>query len=141
VLTRSPSPAGRGFTPEGLLTAFLDVTAPYAPPSPGTLSPTLWGSEDHVRELFGDPAEFLELSRRQYVERAARPSQYVEFYKETFGPVVATYRSLADRPDRIEALDRDFLDFAEHSNSGPPEGPADLRPIADDWNEARRASS
>jgi ubiquinone/menaquinone biosynthesis C-methylase UbiE len=115
------------FTPEGLLTHFLEVTASYAPSPPTTLSPTLWGSEDHLRALFGDRAEFIELSRRQYVERAATPSHYVQFYKHTFGPVVATYSSLADQPDRVEALDRDFLDFARRFNSGPPAGPAEYR--------------
>src|ERR671924_1029110 len=43
------------FTPEGLFADFLGALAPYAPPPPpGALSPALWGSEQHVRELFGD---------------------------------------------------------------------------------------
>jgi ubiquinone/menaquinone biosynthesis C-methylase UbiE len=116
------------FTPEGLFTAFLGALAPYAPPPPpGAPSPALWGSEKHVRELFGKRIASLELTRREYVERAASPRDYVELFKQTFGPVVAIYGSLGDEPERATALDRDFLDFASRANSGPPEGPAEYR--------------
>ena len=116
------------FTPEGLFTDFLGVFAPYvAPPPQSARSPALWGSEQHVRELFGERVEFLELARREYAERAASPHDYVELFKQTFGPVVAIYRSLADEPERSAALDRDFLEFATRANSGRPSGPAEYR--------------
>ena len=114
------------FTPEGLAAEFFAVFAPYAPaPPPGALPPVLWGSAEHVRELFGDRVEALELTRREYVERAASPRDYREFFKATFGPAVAIYGSLADQPDRAAALDREFLEFATRSNRGAPEGPAE----------------
>ncbi|HEX2126781.1 MAG TPA: hypothetical protein VHF45_09515 [Thermoleophilaceae bacterium] len=97
------------------------------PPTPEALLPTLWGSEEHVRELFGDRAESLEMTRGHYVERAESPRDYREFFKRTFGPVVGIYASLAEEPERAAALDRDFLEFATRANSGPPEGPAEYR--------------
>jgi ubiquinone/menaquinone biosynthesis C-methylase UbiE len=116
------------FTPEGLFTDFLEVFAPYVPPPPqGARSPALWGSEEHVRELFGERVEFLELARREYAERAASPREYAELLKQTFGPIVAIYQSLGDQPERSAALDRDFLEFADRANSGPAEGPAEYR--------------
>jgi ubiquinone/menaquinone biosynthesis C-methylase UbiE len=114
------------FTPEGLLTRFFEVFIPYMPPPrPGDLPPVLWGSEDHVRELFGGKVSSLEMSRRTYVERAASPRAYCEFFKETFGPVAAIYSGLANKPRDRAALDRAFLDFAEQSNQGRPGGPAE----------------
>jgi 2-polyprenyl-6-hydroxyphenyl methylase/3-demethylubiquinone-9 3-methyltransferase len=114
------------FTPEGLAAEFFHVFAPYAPPPPpGALPPVMWGSEEHVRELFGDRVASLELTRGEYVERAASPREYCELFKATFGPVLATYASLADHPDRTAALDREFLEFATRSNRGAPEGPAE----------------
>ena len=116
------------FTPEGLITEFFGALAPYMPPPPpGALPPAAWGAEQHVRELFGDRVESLETSRGQYVERAESPAAYVEFFKRTFGPVVATYAGLADEPERQAALDRDFLEFAVRTNSGPEGGPAEYR--------------
>lgn len=114
------------FTPEGLISDFFGALAPYAPPpSPGALPPPLWGNEEHVRTLFGDRVESLEMTRGEYIERADDPRDYREFFKQTFGPVVAIYGNLADQPDRLAALDRDFLDFATRSNQGGPDGPAE----------------
>ena len=116
------------FTPEGLISHFFGALAPYMPPpSPGALPPAQWGSETHVRELFGDRVESLQMTRRHYVEKAASPRDYRELFKETFGPVVAIYASLAKEPERAAAIDRDFLEFATRANSGPPEGPAEYR--------------
>ncbi len=104
---------------------FFGALAPYMPPPPpGALPPPLWGSEAHVRELFGDRVESLEMTRGHYVERADSPRDYREFFKQTFGPLVGTYASLAEESKRAAALDQDLLEFATRANSGAPEGPA-----------------
>jgi 2-polyprenyl-6-hydroxyphenyl methylase/3-demethylubiquinone-9 3-methyltransferase len=114
------------FTPEGLGGAFFELLGRYAPAPPaGTPSPLLWGSEEHVRALFGDRVASLRLERREYVERAESPSAYCGLFKRTFGPVVAIAASLAADPDRAAALDREFLEFAERSNRGVAGGPAE----------------
>jgi ubiquinone/menaquinone biosynthesis C-methylase UbiE len=116
------------FTPDGLAAEFFGVFAPYMPSPPsGAEPPVLWGSEAHVRELFGERVEWLALERRDYVERATSPRDYCDFFKATFGPAVAVYASLADMPERATSLDREFLDFAERANEGEREGPAGYR--------------
>ena len=116
------------FTPEGLISDFFAALAPYMPPPPpGAMPPPLWGSEEHVRDLFADRLESLEMSRRHYVERADSPRDYHELFKQTFGPVVATYMRLVDDPDRAGSLDRDFLDFTTRANSAPSDGAAEYR--------------
>lgn len=107
------------FTPRGTAADFFDVFVPYMPPPPpGAQPPVLWGSEQHVRELFGDRVSFLQLKRDRYIERAASPRAYCEFIKETFGPVAAIYAGLQEAdPGRAEQLDREFLQFAERANS------------------------
>ena len=115
------------FTPDGLAGEFFAVFGRYAPPPPpGALPPVLWGSEDHVRDLFGDRAE-LDLRRGEYVERNADgPRGYIEFCKACFGPVIAIYAGLDGDAEQRAALDRDALAFAERANAGPPGGPAEL---------------
>jgi 2-polyprenyl-6-hydroxyphenyl methylase/3-demethylubiquinone-9 3-methyltransferase len=112
------------FTPEGLAADFFEMLGRHGPPAPsGAPAPILWGSEAHVRELFGDRVVSLEMSRRRYVERAAGgPRGYREYFKAYFGPVIALYASLAGQPERIAALDRDFLDFATRSSRRGPKG-------------------
>ena len=115
------------FTPEGLAASFFGLFAAYAPaPPPGALSPVMWGSEEHVRELFGERLASLEMTRETYVERSpGGPGAYCDFFNATFGPVVALRAALADRPDRLAALDRDFLEFATSANRAQPGQPAE----------------
>jgi ubiquinone/menaquinone biosynthesis C-methylase UbiE len=116
------------FTPEGLGGRFFELVGRHAPPPPpGAVAPTLWGSEAHVRELFGDRVSTLEATRREYVERAASPPAYVELFAETFGPLVALRAALSGEPDRLAALDGDLHDFATREDSGPAGGPAEYR--------------
>lgn len=112
------------FTPEGGVGDFFDVFAPYLPaPPPGSEAPVLWGTEEHVRALLGGRAS-LQLERRVLVERCAGgPREYCDFYRETFGPVVAAYA--AAQPDRVADLDREFLAFAARLNQGSDEGPSE----------------
>jgi ubiquinone/menaquinone biosynthesis C-methylase UbiE len=109
------------FPPGGLAEDIFGVVAPYMPPPPPDAnSPLLWGTEEHVRQLFGDHVESLEIKERMYTERAASPQAYVDLYKDTFGPVVATYEALRDQPERAASLDREFLEFAQRANRGAP---------------------
>ena len=111
------------FTPESLAGEFFALFGRYAPPSDEP-PPVLWGSEAHVRELFGDRLAALEMTRAVNVERSpGGPAAYCRFFKETFGPVVALYSALPE--DRRAALDRDFLEFATRANVAPPEQPAE----------------
>jgi ubiquinone/menaquinone biosynthesis C-methylase UbiE len=115
------------FVPEGTAADFFGVLEPYGPPPPpGTLSPLLWGSEEHVRELFGDGVEALELTRTTYVERAASREAYVDLFEETFGPVVALFTALAEDPERAAGLDRALRDLADRRDRGAPGGPAEF---------------
>jgi SAM-dependent methyltransferase len=110
------------FTPEGLGGEFFEAVGRFAPPGPSDAqSPLLWGTEAHVRDLFGDRVESLDLTRETYVERAADPNEWVSLYERTFGPVIAIRSSLADPTD----FDRAFLDFATSANRGAPGGPAE----------------
>jgi ubiquinone/menaquinone biosynthesis C-methylase UbiE len=114
------------FTPEGLAERFFGTIAPYLPPPPPSAQPPLlWGDERHVRELFGDEVKSLDATRGTYVERAESPAAYVELFEQTFGPVVAVYASLADRPERLAALEREFLEFAVGANSASAGAPAE----------------
>jgi len=116
------------FTPEGLAADFFGAFVPYMPPPPpGAASPLLWGSEVHVRELFGAGVATLETTRHSYVEATATPHDYQRLCEQTFGPVIALRAGLAAQPERLAALDRDFAAFTQRGNSGPPGGRAEYR--------------
>lgn len=108
------------WTPEGFIGNLFKTMKPYAPPPPPGASPApLWGSEDHVRELFGDRVSDLTMWRQTVVlDHCTEPTQFREYWKSNYGPTIAAYKFNADAPDRIEALDRDFLEFLTSWNRG-----------------------
>jgi ubiquinone/menaquinone biosynthesis C-methylase UbiE len=101
------------WTPEGFIGNLFATMKPYAPPPPpGASPPPLWGNEDHVRALFGDGVTDL-TARRQTVrmDHCANPLEFREYWKRNYGPTIAAYRVNQDQPERLAALDRDFLSF------------------------------
>ena len=39
------------------------------------------------------------------------PADFREYWKRTYGPTIAAYRYTASQPDRVDDLDRDFLNL------------------------------
>jgi SAM-dependent methyltransferase len=93
-IARVLSPGGRlavaAWTPDGGMGAFFRTVGPYLPPpSPLAQPPALWGSEEHVTELFAGSGIELEF------ERELAPSvpfestdEAVEFITTKFGPMI-----------------------------------------------------
>jgi hypothetical protein len=52
------------------------------------------------------------------MRRHRRPEDFRDCFKTQYGPIVATYRSLARDPDRTAALDRDLADLARRHDRG-----------------------
>jgi ubiquinone/menaquinone biosynthesis C-methylase UbiE len=112
------------WTPQGFIGNLLVTMKPYAPPPPpGASPPPLWGDEDHVRELFGDQVTNLVMRRQQIVmDHSSSPEEFREFWKHNYGPTIAAYKFNAEHPDRVAALDRDFLSFLTEWNSATEPG-------------------
>jgi ubiquinone/menaquinone biosynthesis C-methylase UbiE len=117
-LLRVVRPDGRigliSWTPEGFIGQMFATMKPYAPPPPpGAQPPPLWGSEAHVRELFGDRVVDVEARRQSLpVTAYANPEAFRDYFKRNYGPTIAVYRFIADDPEKVAALDRDLVDLA-----------------------------
>jgi SAM-dependent methyltransferase len=110
------------WTPEGMIGALFRTMGPFAPPPPpGAQPPPLWGSEEHMAELFGDRVKFGTL-RRQVLEITAfeRPRDYGQHFKDRYGPTIVAQNNArsSNREDEFdEALDR----FCDEWNLGTPD--------------------
>lgn len=108
------------WTPEGFIGQMFATMKPYAPPPPpGAQPPPLWGSEEHVRALFGDRVADV-VARRQTVtvDRFAGPEEFRDYFKTNYGPTVAAYRGIEGDLDRVAALDRDLAELARRHDRG-----------------------
>src|SRR5919107_2590950 len=76
------------WTPEGLIGAFFKTMGQFAPPPPPWAQPPpLWGSEDHVDELFGDRVEWRTLERDLLdITAFEKPQDWGEHFKQLYGP-------------------------------------------------------
>jgi SAM-dependent methyltransferase len=110
------------WTPEGMIGALFRGIGPFAPPPPpGAQPPPLWGSEQHLHELFGDRVEYRTLAREVLnVTAFARPQDYADHFISSYGPTIAA-RANAARTGREADLDATILKLAEDWNRGTPE--------------------
>jgi SAM-dependent methyltransferase len=96
--------------PTGVMVDLFEIFTRYEQaPLFAAQSPLLWGSEEHVRELFGDRVKSLSLERRAF---EPSPLADVALFKTHHPALVALHRDLADQPERATALDRDLDEVA-----------------------------
>ncbi len=112
------------WTPQGLIGNLFATMKPYAPPPPPGASPApLWGDEQHVRALFGDRVSALQMHRQQIsIDHSPSPEEFREYWKRNYGPTIAVYKFNADQPERVAALDRDFLSLLTDWNHSTEPG-------------------
>jgi SAM-dependent methyltransferase len=82
------------WTPEGSIGAMFERLGEISPPpAAGFQSPLLWGTDEHVRELLSDAAEF----ERHSVEfDEPSPESYTDFMLTSFPPLIAMRAQLGD---------------------------------------------
>jgi ubiquinone/menaquinone biosynthesis C-methylase UbiE len=108
------------WTPEGLIGQMFKVMGPYAPPPPpGATPPPRWGSEDHVREMFGDGLSDLRMERHVLsITEMRTADEYVDMFKEKYGPTLAVQKNIGDDEARQAEFDAAYREFARNANSG-----------------------
>ena len=91
------------------------------PPPPGAQPPPLWGSEQHLADLFGSRVGFG-LQERDVLDVTAftRPHDYAEHFKARYGPTIAALAN-ARRNDREAELHEAFDRFCDEWNRGTPD--------------------
>jgi SAM-dependent methyltransferase len=123
-LLRVLRPGGRlgvvSWTPEGFIGRLFATMRGFVPPPPaGVQPPPLWGSEDHVRELFGDRVDGLAFERDHVeVDLFTGPGDFRAYFRDNYGPTLAAYRGLAEQPDRVAELDAALDALAADADEG-----------------------
>jgi hypothetical protein len=102
-----------------MIGALFRTMGPFAPPPPpGAQPPPLWGSEDHMSELFGDRVAWRSLERDNLeVTAFERPRDYGEHFKSYYGPAIAA-RNNAVKDGREDELDEALDAFCDEWNLG-----------------------
>jgi SAM-dependent methyltransferase len=110
-LLRACRPGGRiglaNWTPEGWVGDMFRTVGRHVAPPAGIQPPTRWGTETGVRELFGTGVASLEITRQNFVWRFVSAEQYLELFRNYYGPVGKAFAALD--ATRQQALRSDLL--------------------------------
>ncbi|MBF8289205.1 MAG: Methyltransferase type 11 [Chloroflexi bacterium] len=117
-LARVCRPGGRiglvAHTPEGFIGQLFKTNAKHVPPPAGLRSPVLWGTEDRLRELFGDTLAGATFERRFYTFRYRSPAAYLDYWRRWYGPTIKAFEAVGDAGRA--ALEADLLDLIARFN-------------------------
>jgi SAM-dependent methyltransferase len=102
------------WTPEGSIGRMSHTIAELVPPPPGGQPPLMWGTEEHVRELWGE-AEF---ERHEIVWTDESPASYARFMLESFGPLLNARELLADRAGELDEAFTEYLRGENQADDG-----------------------
>jgi ubiquinone/menaquinone biosynthesis C-methylase UbiE len=97
------------WTPEGFIGELFRTVAGHVPPPAGVESPMLWGSEQHLRRLFGERICSLEVEERTFTFRFRSAEEFASFFRTWYGPTVKAFGALEG--DARDALERDLVDL------------------------------
>lgn len=102
------------WTPDGMIGQLLRLVGSYVPLPAGLSSPTRWGTEAGLRDLFGDRVT-MQLTQREQVFRHRSPEHVVEFFRTSYGPMERAFATIdTGQADRLYA---DFIALIERSNT------------------------
>src|SRR4051812_23321949 len=98
---------------DGAVGAMFKTVGGHMPPQPDFAEPpTLWGQEDHVREMLEPHGIELEFERSTAAFERATLEDFVTTYEENFGPIVTAKRVLGDKwPALREDLAKTFSEW------------------------------
>jgi SAM-dependent methyltransferase len=117
-LVRVCKPGGKiglaNWTPDSFIGQVFKTIANYVPPAAGVKSPALWGTSARLDELFGQAAQEIRITRRDFTFRYRSPSHWIEVFRTCYGPMNRTFAALDGQTQA--ALAQDLLNLIARRN-------------------------
>jgi len=102
------------WTPSGFIGQMFKTVGRHVPPPAGLVSPAMWGSEDYLRQLFGQEAASIRAQPRIFNFRYASAAHMVQVFRDYYGPVLKAFGALD--PAGQQALEQDLTALIEEAN-------------------------
>jgi ubiquinone/menaquinone biosynthesis C-methylase UbiE len=100
------------WTPDGFIGQMFGVITRHVPGPPGLASPLLWGTEQHLSDLFGVIVAEARSVQRTCTWRFTSPEEFVWFFRRWYGPALTAFDVLDD--NGRAALAADLAQLARH---------------------------
>jgi ubiquinone/menaquinone biosynthesis C-methylase UbiE len=99
------------WTPDGFIGQLFKAVGAFIPPPAGLRSPALWGTEEHVRTVFGDAIGSVRAVRRSYTFRYSSAQRLVDVFRTEYGPTLKVFEALES--PRREEFEATFLELVD----------------------------
>ncbi|MCV2367697.1 class I SAM-dependent methyltransferase [Roseateles oligotrophus] len=121
-MARVCRPGGRiglaNWTPDSLIGRMFKVLGRHVPPPAGVQAPSLWGTEAHLRTLFGERVVHLEMTARHFNFRYRSAAHFIDVFRNWYGPVHKAFAALP--AEQAELLARELTELLEEQNRAGP---------------------
>ncbi|WP_020654602.1 class I SAM-dependent methyltransferase [Massilia niastensis] len=118
-MCRVVRPGGRmgmaNWTPDGFIGQLFKTIGKHMPPPAGLKSPSLWGSEEYLNQLFGATAQISRAEQKVFNFRYASADHWLQVFRAYYGPIHKAF-SILD-VDAGKALEQDILALLGHFNT------------------------
>ena len=102
------------WTPSGFIGELFKLIGRYIPPPTGVKSPSLWGTEERLRELFGANVGTLQAVRQNFLFRYRSPQHWLDTFRTYYGPVQKVFNAVGAAQQ--EALSADLIRLVQRFN-------------------------
>lgn len=117
-MARVCKPGGRiglaNWTPSSFIGELFRLMGRYLAPAAGVKPPSLWGTEERLRELFGNRLESMAVERKDFVFRYRSAAHWLEVFRTFYGPMQKAFGALDSTTQ--ESLATDLIALAESFN-------------------------
>jgi hypothetical protein len=117
-MARVCRPGGRiglaNWTPEGFIGQMFKVIGKHVPPPAGAQPPSLWGTESHLKALFGERAAGIAATKRIFNFRYRSAAHFVDVFRTWYGPVHKAFAALP--AEGGAALEKDLTELLNRLN-------------------------
>lgn len=117
-LARVCKPGGKigmaNWTPTSFIGELFKLIGRYIPPPAGIKSPSLWGTEERLRVLFGERIDTLVTERKHFVFRYRSPQHWFDTFRTYYGPMQKAFMAVG--ADKQESFSADVIKLVQHFN-------------------------
>ena len=102
------------WTPTSFIGELFKLIGRYIPPPAGIKSPSLWGTEERLRVLFGERVDTLVTERKHFVFRYRSPQHWFDTFRTYYGPMQKAFMAVG--ADKQESFSADVIKLVQHFN-------------------------
>ncbi len=119
-MLRVVRPGGRigmaNWTPGGFIGQLFKTLGKHVPPPAGLQSPASWGTEEYLRQLFGNEAGRIIARPKLFNFRYSSAAHWLQMFRDFYGPLHRAIDTLG--PDGALALEQELMAMLERANTG-----------------------